>query len=138
MNLAFASLAVGDEIPPLVLPPVTRHTLALYCGASGDHNPLHTDIDFARKAGLPDVIAHGMLSMAWLGRALTQWAPQKHLRSFGVRFVAQTQIGDIITCTGKVTEKIRVDGEQRIRLTLQAQKQTGDITLIGDAEVSMS
>ena len=47
------------------------HELALFAGASGDHNPIHIDIDFARKAGMPDVFAHGMLSMAWLGRLLT-------------------------------------------------------------------
>ena len=52
-----------------------RLTLALYCGASGDHNPLHVDIDFARAAGLDDVIAHGMLAMAYLGRFLTDSLP---------------------------------------------------------------
>jgi acyl dehydratase len=58
------------------LPPVSRLGLALYCGASGDHNPIHVDIDFAKAAGMPDVFAHGMLSMAWLGRLLTNWVPQ--------------------------------------------------------------
>jgi acyl dehydratase len=72
----FADILVGAELPPLTLPPLTRHTLALYCGASGDHNPIHVDIDFAKAAGLPDVFAHGMLSMAWLGRLLTNWVPQ--------------------------------------------------------------
>ena len=63
-RIDWAALQVGDTLPPLALPPLTRHTLALYCGASGDHNPIHVDIDFARSAGLPDVIAHGMLSAA--------------------------------------------------------------------------
>ena len=135
MNTILPSLAVGDDMPPLVLPPLTRHTLALYCGASGDHNPLHTDIDYARQAGLPDVIAHGMLSMAWLGRAMTQWVPQEHMRAFGVRFVAPTQIGDVITCSGKVTEIVRLDDGRRIRLALQARRQGGDLTLIGEAEL---
>lgn len=124
-------------MPPLVLPPVTRHTLALYCGASGDHNPLHTDIDYARQAGLPDVIAHGMLSMAWLGRALTQWVAQQYVREFGVRFVAPTQIGDVITCSGKVTEIVRIDGGRRIRVALQARKQGGDLTLVGEAALKL-
>ena len=60
-------MQVGDTLPPLTLPPVNRTTLALFCGASGDHNPIHIDIDFARKAGMPDVFAHGML--AWPGSA---------------------------------------------------------------------
>ena len=49
---SFDSLKVGEEIPALITPPVTRHTLALYCGASGDHNPIHVDIDFAKSSGL--------------------------------------------------------------------------------------
>jgi len=49
------SLQVGDQLPPLLTEPVTRLTLALYAGASGDHNPMHIDIDFARRAGAPDV-----------------------------------------------------------------------------------
>ena len=67
----FAEVQVGDEIPLLSTSPITRHTLALYCGASGDHNPIHVDIDYAKESGLDDVIAHGMLSMAYLGRLLT-------------------------------------------------------------------
>ena len=67
--LSFDAVNVGDALPPLSLPPLTRTTLALYAGASGDHNPMHIDIDFARAAGMPDVFAHGMLSMAWLGAA---------------------------------------------------------------------
>ncbi|MCH2292471.1 MAG: dehydratase, partial [SAR324 cluster bacterium] len=47
----FAEVQVGDEIPLLSNPPITRHTLALYCGASGDHNPIHVDIDYAKESG---------------------------------------------------------------------------------------
>ena len=64
----FDTVQVGDALPPLQLPPVDRTTLALFAGASGDHNPIHIDIDFARRAGMPDVFAHGMLS-AWPGSA---------------------------------------------------------------------
>lgn len=72
----FDDIAVVDKLPTLTMPPVTRHTLAIYCGASGDHNPAHVDSDFARAAGLGDVIAHGMLIMAYGGRLLTGWVPQ--------------------------------------------------------------
>lgn len=133
----FDAVNVGDAIPPLVLPPITRIALALYCGASGDHNPLHVDIDFAHQAGLPDVIAHGMLSMAYLGRAVTNWAPQRCLRHYGVRFAAMTLVGDVITCSGKVTEKMVMDGERRVRLALQARNQRGEVTLMGDAVVAL-
>ena len=60
----FDSVQVGDALPPLQLPPVDRTTLALFAGASGDHNPIHIDIDVARRAGMPDVFAQGMLGMA--------------------------------------------------------------------------
>ena len=45
----FADVKVGDTLKPIVLPPISRHQLALYCGGSGDHNPIHVDIDFAKK-----------------------------------------------------------------------------------------
>ena len=67
----YRQLDVGDALPPFTTAPVSRLTLALYCGASGDHNPMHVDIDFARAGGASDVFAHGMLSMAYLGRLLT-------------------------------------------------------------------
>ena len=66
MERLHASVTVGALLPPLELAPITRLDLALYAGASGDHNPVHVDIDFARAAGLDDVFAHGMLSMAYL------------------------------------------------------------------------
>ena len=94
---SLANLKVGDVLPAFSTEPISRWNLAMYLGASGDHNPIHVDIDFARKAGLPDVIAHGMLSMAWLGRLLTNWVPQQRLRGYGVRFLAMTQVGERIT-----------------------------------------
>ena len=99
-----SDIQVGSVIPPLELPPISRTTLALYAGASGDHNPIHIDSDFARKAGMPDVFAHGMLSMAYLGRMLTNWQPQARLRKFGSRFAAITRLQDVVTCTGRVVD----------------------------------
>jgi len=133
----FDSLKVGDAIPVLTTKPISRTTLALYCGGSGDHNPLHVDTDFAKKAGLPDVIAHGMLSMAYLGRAVTNWVPQKHVRSYSVRFAAMTQVHDVVTCSGRIAEKMTVDGENRVRLELEAKTQGGTVTLQGDAVVAL-
>jgi acyl dehydratase len=137
-RLTFDAVRVGDEIGPYTTAPITRHTLALYCGASGDHNPIHVDIDFARKAGMDDVFAHGMLSMAYLGRLLTDWAPQERLRSYGVRFAAITHLGDAVTCSGKVIEKFEQDGEQRIRVELTTTNQVGEIKLKGDAVIALA
>lgn len=127
-------LQVGDALPALTLPPLTRHTLALYCGASGDHNPIHVDIDFARSAGMPDVFAHGMLSAAWLGRVLTGWVPQSAIRSLDIRFAAITQVGERISCTGSVVEKL---AEQRAaRVQLQSANEHGQIKLSAEALIA--
>ena len=132
-----SDITVGDGIPALELPPITRTTLALYAGASGDHNPAHIDIDFAKKAGMPDVFAHGMLSMAYLGRMLTNWQPQAKLRKFSNRFAAITHLRDVITCQGRVVEIVEQDGESLARCEIQAAKATGEQTLIGEALVAL-
>jgi acyl dehydratase len=133
----FSSVQVGATLPPLVTAPISRLTLALYCGASGDHNPIHVDLDFARTAGQPDVIAHGMLSMAYLARLLTNWAPQHQLRSFNTRFVAITHVGDVITCTGRVVEKLDAGSEHRVRLELATANQHGETKLTGEATIAL-
>ncbi len=132
-----AEMKVGDAIPELVVERVSRQTLALYAGASGDHNPIHIDTDFTRGAGVGDVFAHGMLVMAWLGRALTGFAPQSALRSWGVRFASITQVGARIRCTGTVTERFEQDGERRLRLDIAATDEHGDVKLKGEAVVAV-
>ena len=134
----FDEVAVGDALPSLTLPALDRTTLALYAGASGDHNPIHIDIDVARRAGLPDVIGHGMLSMAWLGRLLTNWAPQSALRRFDVRFQGITHLGNVITCSGRIVEKLERDGERLVRVELAAVNQHGERKTAGEALVALA
>ena len=136
-GIAYDCIAVGDAIPALTKPPIDRTTLALYCGASGDHNPIHVDIDFAKAAGMPDVFAHGMLIMAYLGQVITNWASQASLRHYGVRFASITWLGSEITCTGKVTDKFEEHGVNLVRVELQATDQSGDVKLIGDAVLAI-
>lgn len=138
MTMRFDDIQVGAQLPAIQLPPLSRLTLALYCGASGDHNPIHVDIDYARAAGLPDVFAHGMLSMAWLGRLLTNWMPQQALRNFNVRFSAITQVGERIRCSGVVAEKFEEDGERRVRVQLATENEAGEKKLIGEAVLAFS
>jgi acyl dehydratase len=132
------AVKVGDALPELTLPPLTRTTLALYAGASGDHNPIHIDIDFARQAGAADVFAHGMLSMAWLGRLLTLWTAQRNLREFTVRFSALTQVGERITCSGRVAEILERDGERLARIDVKTANEAGEVKLVGDALVALN
>ena len=132
-----SAIQIGTEIPALELPAINRTTLALYAGASGDHNPIHIDSDFAQQAGMPDVFAHGMLSMAYLGRMLTNWQPQAQLRHFSTRFAALTQLQDVITCSGQVVELIQRDDETLARCAIQAVKAGGERTLIGEALIAI-
>ena len=138
MSVQFSDIQIGDEIPLLKLQPVNRTTLALYCGASGDHNPIHVDLDFARKSRMDDVFAHGMLSAAYLGRLLTAWVPQSQMRSLSVRFTGITQLGHLPTCTGKVIEKFEEAGERRVRLALRCANQYGEEKLAGEAVVALA
>jgi acyl dehydratase len=94
---------VVTQLPPLALEPISRTTLALFAGASGDHNPIHIDLDVARSAGLDDVFAHGMLSMAYLGRFLTNAVPQHRIKSVTTRFLAITPVHGQPTVTGAVS-----------------------------------
>ena len=133
-----ADAKVGDELPALTLPPVDRTTLALFAGASGDHNPIHIDLDFARRAGMPDVFAHGMLGMAWLTRMLTRWVPQSRLRRIDVRFTGITHLGNAITCRGKVVEIVDADGERCARVEVSTANQYGQLKIAGEALIALA
>ncbi|MEO8249986.1 MAG: MaoC family dehydratase [Burkholderiales bacterium] len=129
--------AIGDALPPLTLAPINRTTLALFCGASGDHNPIHIDLDMARRAGMPDVFAHGMLSMAYLARLLTMWVDQRQLRQFNARFAGITHLGHQITCVGKIVDRLEMDGEQRIKVEVRTVNQYGEVKILGDAQIAL-
>ncbi|MUL44925.1 dehydratase [Mycobacterium sp. CBMA293] len=131
------TVTVGTELPPLQVDAISRLTLALFAGASGDHNPMHVDIDAAKSVGLQDVFAHGMLSMAYLGRLVTGWVPQERVRSYRVRFAAITPAHGAPTCTGRVTAIDDVDGERRATVELAVRLADGTTTLTGDAVVAV-
>ncbi|MFJ6805791.1 MaoC/PaaZ C-terminal domain-containing protein [Streptomyces anulatus] len=122
------TLNEGDSLI-LRAPKITRSTLALYAGVSGDHNPVHIDTDACLAAGIPDVFAHGMLSMAYLGRLLTDWVPQARIRSYGVRFCAITPVNVTPLCRGTVT-KVE-DGLAHLDLSVSLPD--GTVTLQGSA-----
>ena len=133
MNFNLDNASVGDKIPDLVIEPITRSTLALYAGASGDHNPIHIDLDVAKESGMKDVFAHGMLIMAYLGRAVTNIVPQSNLKNFSVRFSSITNIGDILTCSGKVKKIDKNNSKKTIVLDLIVSDEFGDIKISGVA-----
>ena len=133
-----APVRVGDKLPELFLSAIDRALLCRFAGASGDLNPIHIDIDFARKSRMPDVFAHGMLSAAYLGRLLTQWVPQQQVRSLSIRFTGITHLGHIPTCTGTITEKFEENGEKRVRLQIRCANQYGEEKLVGEAVVALA
>ncbi len=133
MTSTTPTIEPGTELPELALPPISRTTLALFTGASGDHNPIHIDLDFARSAGFEDVFAHGMLSMAYLGRLLTTWLPQAQLRSWSVRFASITPLHGQPTCRGRVVSV--ADGLATVELTVTLAD--GTSTLVGEALVAL-
>lgn len=121
-QVSYADVEVGAEIPAVSYP-ATRLSLVKYCGASGDFNVIHWNERIARSVGLPDVIAHGMFTMAQAGRFVTDWAgPGATVTEFGVRFSAPVVVPDDdagaqIEVTGKVEEKL---GDNRVALALTA------------------
>lgn len=137
MTIKFDTIQIGDAIPDHISPQISRHVLALFCGASGDHNPMHVDIDFAKKFGMPDVFAHGMLSMAYLAQLLTKWVPQSQLRQWNARFLSITPVNATVVCSGKIIEKFEADGERRVRLEINAHTQEGQHTLAGEAVIAL-
>jgi acyl dehydratase len=128
---------VGYALPSITRGPITRTTLALFAGASGDPNPIHIDLDFARAAGLDDVFAHGMLSMAYLGQLLTGWRAQAELREWNARFQVITPVGATVTCSGEVIEIFDMDGERRARVRIVAVIDGDATTLAGEAVVAI-
>ena len=129
-------LSVGDTLEPMTHNSISRTTLALFAGASGDHNPIHIDIDFAKSVGMDDVFAHGMLGMAYLGRFLTSIADQSNIRSYSVRFSSITQVGAKLKCTGKVKEITDTSAERLMTIELSATDQNNDVKLMGDAVIA--
>lgn len=138
MSATQSALKAGDVPVRHTYDAITRHELALYCGASGDHNPIHVDSDFAKASGFPDVFTHGMFVMARLGMAVNAVFPTASIREYGVRFASITQVGAQITCEGTVTGIETIDGERRARLELVARDQNNDVKLKGEAVVALS
>ena len=111
MKRTYSEVAEGTEIPAVAYP-VTRLSLVKYAGASGDFNVIHWNERIARSVGLPDVIAHGMFTMAQAGRFVTDWAGDfGTVLEFGVRFTAPVAVPDddqgaTIEVSGTVQEKL--------------------------------
>ncbi|MBK3564543.1 MaoC family dehydratase [Streptomyces sp. MBT62] len=110
-KIAYDDIEVGTELPAQTFP-VTRATLVQYAGASGDFNPIHWNEKFAKEVGLPDVIAHGMFTMAEAIRVVTDWVGDPGaVVEYGVRFTRPVVVpnddqGATVEVGAKVTAKL--------------------------------
>ena len=132
------SAKIGDYLPELLIETISRTILALYAGASGDHNPIHIDTDYTKRIGLSDVIAHGMLIMGYLGRVLTNNLNQNQILEYGVQFSSITNIGDKLACSGIVKEILNNRKNKIIKLELKVKDQNNDTKLKGYSFIKTS
>ncbi|ARF79878.1 MaoC family dehydratase [Kitasatospora aureofaciens] len=122
MAINYDEVEVGTELPAQSFP-VTRATLVRYAGASGDFNPIHWNEKFALEVGLPDVIAHGMFTMAEAIRVVTDWVGDPAaVVEYGVRFtrpvpVPNDGVGAVIEVSAKVAKKLE---DRRVQVDLLA------------------
>jgi acyl dehydratase len=130
------SVTAGDTGPALAVGPITRTDIVRYAGASGDFNPVHHDEPFARSAGLPSVMAHGMLSAGILASFVTRWFGAGSVRRYKVRFRERVWPGDVLTAEGRVTRVFGSSGERRAELELTLRRQDGQPVVTGAAEVA--
>lgn len=119
-----------EKLPMLKKEPITQVQLVKYAGASGDYNRIHIDKVFADETPLKGVIAHGMLSMAFMGQYLdTLAANELFVKKFKVRFQAMVRVGDEITCQGEVKSFT----DEGLMIELVAKNQRGEKVIVGDA-----
>ena len=128
-KVGYDDVAVGDELPAQTFQ-VQRANLVQYCGASGDFNVIHWNERVAKSVGLPDVIAHGMFTMAEAGRVVTDWVGDPGaVVDYGVRFSAPVPVpdddkGTAVVVKGTVAEKLEGN---RVAVDLDAR--------VGDSKV---
>jgi acyl dehydratase len=124
----------GQELPAVTLPPVTRLQLIKYAGASGDFNPIHTIDEAAEQAGLPGVIAHGMLTMATMGRLFTSYLDRGFIQRFYTRFVDMVFVGDVLTIGGKVVETRSTEVGELVSFDVFAKNQKEEVVAKGSVD----
>jgi acyl dehydratase len=128
----------GSVLPELRKTPITKVQLVKYAGASGDYNLIHTDDETARSVGLEGVIAHGMLSMAFLGEYLCWLAGPESIRRLSVRFSEMVRPGDTLTCRGRVKEQTTSNVGKQLVLEVWAENQRAERVTAGEAEVQIA
>lgn len=150
-RVRWADVTEGEELKPWSYA-VRREDLVRYAKASGDGNPIHQDESFAKSVGLPDVIAHGMHTMAKMGQFVTDWAGdpgavKRFWTRFSVIVVVPADTGNRVVVSGKVGKKL--DGN-RVLVEVKAEAvgasagpaagevQAGTLVAKAEAEVELA
>jgi acyl dehydratase len=133
----YEDIKEGTEIPALVKYPTTLQ-LVKYAGASGDYYQIHYDKDFAVASGLPGVIVHGWLSLAFLGQMITDWMGEKGiLVKLNGSYRGINKVNEDIICNGKITKKYIEDGKYLARIEIWVENPQGEKTVTGSAVVGL-
>jgi acyl dehydratase len=136
--VSIVDTVVGQELPIMVKPPIVQEQLNRYAAASGDFNPIHLNEEAARRVGLDGIIAHGMLSMAFLGQYVSQLIasnPQALIANLKARYMGMVRLGDTLTCCGVVKNSADSDGQTTVTIECWAQNQRGEKVTVGEADV---
>jgi len=134
MKQRFTPNDVGSVVATLQPAPSTAEELVMYSNASGDTNPLHLKLEFAKKAGFDNLVVHGMLGMAHMGRLLTSHFPAAAIASFLVRFSAVILVGEQVNYQATLEEC----GNEFYRLALVATTTTGGVVMKGEATIRIT
>lgn len=130
--ISFKEVYMKSNFPDLIKSPITRVQISEYAGASGDFNPIHIDEEFAKKSPLESVIAHGMLSMGFLGQYTEQLAGDKgEVKVFKVQFRTMVRPGDTISCKAKQMSL----SDNEIIFEIKAVNQNGEVVAKGETRI---
>jgi acyl dehydratase len=131
-QLYFEGVKVGDELPPLVKPPVDRLQIARYVGAAADWNPLYIDEPHAKASGFPSAFAPGLIALGFLGELTSDWVRGARLRKLQGRFVKIVWPGDVLTARGRVSDRrFEPGGVYGIDIEIWAENQRGELVTRG-------
>ncbi len=134
-RIQFSNYNVGDVFSTFQTQAIKQMDLVRYAGASGDFNPIHNDVEFAKSVGLGGTIVHGMYSMAQLGRLLTNNIHPLQIKNFSVKFKGMVKPGSFLDCKALVKRKKEENGEKLITLTLEASAE-GQVCVGGEAVIA--
>ena len=122
---------MGYGIPETDIGPFNQNDLVKYAKASGDFNPIHLDKEFAKTIGLDNVIAHGMLIMAHLGKSIANSNSISFLKHFSVQFCSITKLEERLLCKGEVSKIEKNNQKKIITLKLKVLNLSGEVKILG-------